>query len=33
MRTLGCQAARHRDDFIDVWFFGLQLTLQIGRTR
>jgi extradiol dioxygenase family protein len=25
--TLGCQAARRRDDFIDVWFFGLQLTL------
>ncbi|HWF17243.1 MAG TPA: VOC family protein [Acidimicrobiales bacterium] len=28
VRTLGCQAARQRDDFIDVWFFGLQLTLQ-----
>lgn len=27
MNTLGCQAARTRDDFIDVWFFGLQLTL------
>jgi hypothetical protein len=25
--TLGCQAGRRRDDFIDVWFFGLQLTL------
>src|SRR5580704_12198173 len=28
--TLGCQAARRRDDFIDVWFYGLQLTLH-GR--
>ncbi len=27
VRALGCQAARRRDDFIDVWFFGLQLTL------
>jgi extradiol dioxygenase family protein len=25
--SLGCQAARRRDDFVDVWFFGLQLTL------
>jgi hypothetical protein len=25
--ALGCQAARQRDDFVDVWFFGLQLTL------
>ncbi|HWD54821.1 MAG TPA: VOC family protein [Acidimicrobiales bacterium] len=25
--SLGCQAARRREDFIDVWFFGLQLTL------
>jgi uncharacterized protein len=28
VHTLGCQAARTRDDFIDVWFYGLQLTLQ-----
>jgi hypothetical protein len=27
VRMLGCQAARQRDDFVDVWFFGLQLTL------
>jgi hypothetical protein len=27
VHTLGCQAARRREDFIDVWFFGLQLTL------
>ena len=27
MRALGCQPARRRDDFVDVWFFGLQLTL------
>lgn len=27
VRALGCQPARHRDDFIDVWFFGLQITL------
>jgi hypothetical protein len=27
VRMLGCQAARRRDDFVDVWFFGLQLTL------
>ena len=26
--TLGCQSARTRADFTDVWFFGLQLTLQ-----
>ena len=26
--ALGCQAARTRDDFVDVWFFGMQLTLQ-----
>ena len=30
VRALGCQPARHRDGFIDVWFFGLQVTLQ-GR--
>jgi extradiol dioxygenase family protein len=28
VHTLGCQSARVRDDFTDVWFFGLQLTLQ-----
>ena len=28
VRALGCQPARARDDFVDVWFFGLQLTLQ-----
>lgn len=28
VHALGCQAARQRDDFVDVWFFGLQLTLQ-----
>ena len=27
VRALGCQPARARDDFVDVWFFGLQLTL------
>jgi hypothetical protein len=25
---LGCPLARERDGFIDVWFYGLQLTLQ-----
>lgn len=30
VRVLGCQVARRRTDFIDVWFFGLQLTLH-GR--
>ena len=25
---LGCRSARARDGFTDVWFFGLQLTLQ-----
>jgi uncharacterized protein len=28
VHTLGCQAARARAGFTDVWFFGLQLTLQ-----
>ena len=28
VEALGCQAARTRDDFVDVWFFGMQLTLQ-----
>lgn len=27
VRALGCQPARQREGFIDVWFFGLQLTL------
>jgi extradiol dioxygenase family protein len=26
--TLGCRAARTRDDFCDVWFYGMQVTLQ-----
>jgi uncharacterized protein len=26
--TMGCEAAREREGFVDVWFFGLQLTLQ-----
>ena len=30
VRVLGCQSARHRDDFIDVWFFGLQITLVVA---
>jgi extradiol dioxygenase family protein len=30
VRALGCQPARQRADFVDVWFFGLQLTLH-GR--
>jgi len=28
VQTLGCQPARARAGFADVWFFGLQLTLQ-----
>ncbi|HEX4127386.1 MAG TPA: VOC family protein [Acidimicrobiales bacterium] len=28
VHTLGCQAARARSGFTDVWFFGLQITLQ-----
>jgi extradiol dioxygenase family protein len=28
VHTLGCQAARTRSDFTDVWFFGMQVTLQ-----
>jgi extradiol dioxygenase family protein len=28
VHALGCQPARQRDDFVDVWFFGLQITLQ-----
>jgi hypothetical protein len=26
--TLGCQAARTRPGFVDVWFYGMQITLQ-----
>ncbi len=26
--ALGCQAARTRSDFADVWFYGMQITLQ-----
>jgi extradiol dioxygenase family protein len=26
--TLGCRRGRKRSDWIDVWFFGMQLTLQ-----
>jgi extradiol dioxygenase family protein len=28
VHTLGCQAARTRKDFTDVWFYGMQITLQ-----
>jgi hypothetical protein len=28
VHTLGCQAARARSGFTDVWFFGMQITLQ-----
>jgi len=28
VHTLGCQAARARAGFTDVWFFGMQVTLQ-----
>ena len=28
VHTLGCQSARARAGFTDVWFFGMQLTLQ-----
>jgi len=28
VETLGCQAARTRPGFADVWFFGMQVTLQ-----
>ena len=28
MDVLGCPLAREREHFIDVWFFGMQLTLQ-----
>lgn len=26
--TLGCRVARVRDSFVDVWFYGMQVTLQ-----
>ena len=25
--VLGCEVGRERDDFVDVWFFGMQVTL------
>jgi extradiol dioxygenase family protein len=28
VEKLGCQAARTRPEFADVWFFGMQITLQ-----
>jgi uncharacterized protein len=28
VHSLGCRAARARPEFLDVWFFGLQITLQ-----
>ena len=28
VHTLGCQAARTRSDFTDIWFYGMQVTLQ-----
>jgi hypothetical protein len=28
VHTLGCQAARARTEFTDVWFYGMQITLQ-----
>jgi extradiol dioxygenase family protein len=28
VETLGCRAARTRDAFCDVWFYGMQVTLQ-----
>jgi hypothetical protein len=28
VHTLGCEAARSRPSFADVWFFGMQVTLQ-----
>lgn len=29
VEAFGCRVGRERDDWIDVWFFGLQLTLQL----
>ena len=28
-RTLGCRIGREREDWVDAWFYGLQLTLQL----
>ncbi len=28
VHTLGCGAARTRSDFTDIWFYGMQVTLQ-----
>ncbi len=28
VRALGCRPARSRADFVDVWFYGMQITLQ-----
>jgi extradiol dioxygenase family protein len=28
VEKLGCQAARTRPEFVDVWFYGMQITLQ-----
>jgi uncharacterized protein len=28
VHTLGCQSARSRAGFVDVWFYGMQITLQ-----
>ena len=35
VEALGCRVGRERDDWFDVWFFGLQLTLQLcpGEVR
>jgi extradiol dioxygenase family protein len=32
-QLLGCRVGRVRDDWLDVWFFGLQLTLQERPTE
>ena len=31
VHTLGCRSARVRADFTDVWFYGMQITLQDRR--
>ena len=28
VEAFGCRVGRERDDWVDVWFFGMQLTLQ-----
>ena len=35
VEALGCRLGRERDDWFDVWFFGMQLTLQLrpGEVR